>query len=86
MDGGGTPFPVSHSGHHGGVTFASFNCQIPSAGVPSYVYGGAAVPRHHGLEGSPHVPSLVASSFGASTLLLHPLTHEDVPAIRYYVL
>ncbi len=78
MDGGGTTFPVPHSGHHGGVAFASFNCQIPSAGVPSYVYGNAAVPGHHGLGGSPHAPSLVASLFGASTLPLHPLTHEDV--------
>jgi hypothetical protein len=78
MDGGGTPFPVPHSGHHGGVPFASFNCQIPSAGVPSYIYGSVAVPGHHGLGGSPHAPSLVASLFGASTSPLRPLTHEDV--------
>jgi hypothetical protein len=78
MDGGETPFPVPHLGHHGGVGFASFNHQIPSAGVPSSIYGGAAVPRHHGLGGSPHAPQLVVSLFGASTLLLRPLTHEDV--------
>ncbi len=53
MDGGGTPFPDPHLGHHGGVSFASFNCQIPSAGVPSYVYSGAAVSGHHGLGGLP---------------------------------
>jgi hypothetical protein len=35
MDWGGTPFPVPHSDHHGAFAFASFNCQIPSAGVPS---------------------------------------------------
>jgi hypothetical protein len=53
MDGGGTPFPVLHLGHHGWVAFASFNCQILSAGVPSYVYGGAAFLGTMALGGLP---------------------------------
>jgi hypothetical protein len=53
MDGGGTPFPVPHLGHHGGVTFASFNCQIPSAGVPSYVTAVQLIPGTMALGGIP---------------------------------
>ncbi len=77
FNGGDIPFPVPHSIQHGGGTFTSLGRRVPSAGVPSFVFGGAAVPGDHGLGGYLHAPSSVASSFGASSSLLRPLPHQD---------
>ncbi len=77
INGGGIPFPVLHSIHHGGVTLNLLGCHVPSAGVPPFVFGGANVPGAQGLGGYSHVPSSVASSFGALSSMLHPLLHQD---------
>jgi hypothetical protein len=78
---GGTPFPVPHSVQHGGVTFTLLGHHVPLAGVPSFVFGSAAVPGDPGLGGYPHVPSSVASSFSASSLPLRPLPHQDARSL-----
>jgi hypothetical protein len=78
---GDIPFPVPHSVQHGEGTFTSLGHHVPLAGVPSFVFGGAAVPGDHGLGGYPHVPSLVASSFGASSSPLRPLPHQDARSL-----
>ncbi len=49
--------------------------------MPSFVFGSAAVPGDPGLGGYPHAPSLVASSFGALSLPLHPLPHQDARSL-----
>ncbi len=80
-NGGGIPFPVPHSIHHGGVTFDSLGHHVPSAGVPSFVFGGENFLGAQGLGGYSHEPSSVASSFGASSLTLSPLLHQDARSL-----
>ncbi len=49
--------------------------------MPSFIFGGAAVPGIQGLGGYPHVPSLVVSSFDASSSPLRPLPRQDVQSL-----
>ncbi len=65
----------------GGVTFDSLGHHVPSAEVPSFVFGGANVPGAQGLRGYSHALSSVASSFGALSSTLCPLPHQDARSL-----